>query len=387
MPSPGRELTGGDEHGVTPLELFFDLVFVFAITQVTRLLVDDPTWHGVLRGLLVLAAIWWAWTGYAWLTSTIDVDEGGVRLVMLTSMAMLLGVALAVPAAFGKDALLFGVSFLAVRVLHLVLYARVGRHDSDLRRALLRVAPTELVGASLLVAAAFVDGDVRVGVWVLAVAIDYLGPTVLGLGEGWRVAPEHFAERHGLVVLIALGESIIAIGVGAGLQLVTGVIVGAALGIVVVSALWWLYFDVAAIFARTRLAQASGVERARLARDAYSYLHLPLVAGIVFFAFGLETTLHHIHSALDLIPAVALCGGVALYLLGHVAFLRVTTGRIFRRRTGGAALLLVLIPVAVAIPALAALALVSGVCSLVVAYEAIRYRESRVRVRHPRPVA
>jgi low temperature requirement protein LtrA len=184
-----------------------------------------------------------------------------------------------------------------------------------------------------------------------------------------------------LVVLIALGESIIAIGVGAGLQLVTGVIVGAALGIVVVSALWWLYFDVAAIFARMRLAQASGVERARLAHDAYSYLHLPMVAGIVFLAFGLETTLHHLHSALDLIPAVALCAGVALYLLGHVAFLRVTTGRIFRRRTVGAVLLLFLIPVAVAIPALAALALVSGVCSLVVAYEAIRYRESRGRVR------
>jgi low temperature requirement protein LtrA len=343
MPDPEPELAGGDEHEVTPLELFFDLVFVFALTQVTSLLVHDPTWHGVLRGLLVLAAIWWAWTGYAWLTSTIDVDEGGVGLVMLTSMAMLLGVALAVPTAFGNDALLFGVSFLAVRVLHLVLYARVGRDDSDLRRALLRVAPTELVGASLLVGAAFVGGDVRLGVWVLALAIDYLGPTVLGLGEGWRVAAEHFAERHGLVVLIALGESIIAIGVGAGLQLVTGVIVGAALGIVVVSALWWLYFDVAAIFARTRLAQARGVERARLARDAYSYLHLPLVAGIVFFAFGLETTLHHLHRALDLIPAVALCAGVALYLLGHVAFLRVTTGRIFRRRTAGAVLLLALI--------------------------------------------
>jgi low temperature requirement protein LtrA len=269
------ELAGGDEHEVTPLELFFDLVFVFAITQVTSLLVRDPTWHGVLRGLLVLAAIWWAWTDYAWLTSTIDVDEGSVRLVMLTSMAMLLGVALAVPTAFDKDALVFGISFLAVRVLHVVLYARVGRDDPDLRRSLLRVAPAELVGASLLAAAAFVGGDVRVGVWVLALAIDYLGPTVLGLGEGWRVAPEHFAERHGLVVLIALGESIIAIGVGAGLQLVTGVIVGVALGIVVVSALWWLYFDVAAIFARTRLAQASGVERARLARDAYSYLHLP----------------------------------------------------------------------------------------------------------------
>jgi low temperature requirement protein LtrA len=121
MPEAAAESAGSGEHAVTPLELLFDLVFVFAITQVTSLLVHDPTWHGVLRGLLVLAAIWWAWTGYAWLTSTIDVDEGGVRLVILTSMAMLLGVALAVPTAFGNDALLFGVSFLAVRVLHLVL--------------------------------------------------------------------------------------------------------------------------------------------------------------------------------------------------------------------------------------------------------------------------
>jgi len=371
------------EHQVTPLELFFDLVFVFAITQVTSLLAHDPTRHGLIRGMLVLVALWWAWTAYAWLTSTMDVDEGGVRLAMLASMGAMLFVALAVPGAFGDDALLFGVAYLLVRLLHIVLYSIVGREDPDLLGAVLRFAPTAIVGASLLVLAGFLGGDERIAVWVVALAIDYVGPAVIGRGRGWRIAPEHFAERHGLIVLIALGESIIAIGLGAGFALVTGVIVAAALGIVVVSALWWLYFDVAAILARTRLVQATGAEQSRLARDAYSYLHLPMIAGIVLFALGLKTTLGHFGDELETVPAVGLCAGAALYLLGQVAFLLRTTGRVFRRRTIGAVVLLGLVPAALAIPALGALGLVSAVCSLVVAYEAIRRREHRIQVRHP----
>jgi len=396
MSSPGtgpsvsdaeRELVNEDEHRVTPLELFFDLVFVFAITQVTSRLADDPTWSGVVRGMLVLAALWWAWAVYAWLTSAIDVDEGGVRLAMLASMGALLIVALAVPGAFGDDAVLFGVAYLLVRLLHLVLSATVARDDPDRRGALLRFAPTATLGASLLVVAGFLEGDARIAVWVVALAIDYLGPVMIGVGRGWRVAREHFVERHGLIILIALGESIIAIGVGAGFDLDTGVIVAAALGIVVVSALWWLYFDVAAIFARRRLMQVDGLELHRLALHSYAYLHLPMVAGIVLFALGLKTTLGHVGEALDTVPAVGLCGGAALYLLAHVAFLFRMTDRVFRRRTVGAVVLLALVPAAVAIPALAALALVSAVCSLVVAYEVIRHREHRVLVRHPEVAA
>ena len=333
--------------------------------------------------MLVLAALWWAWSVYAWLTSTMDVDEGGVRLTMLASMGAMLIVALAVPGAFGDDALLFGVAYFVVRLLHLVLSAIVVRDDPDRRDALLRFAPTAIFGASLLVLAGLLEGGERMAVWLAALAIDYLGPVVIGVGRGWMVAPEHFAERHGLIVLIALGESIIALGVGAGLELDAGVIVAATLGIVVVSALWWLYFDVAAIFARRRLTQAKGLELHRLALHAYSYLHLPMIAGIVLFALGLKTTLDHVGDALDIVPAVGLCGGTALYLLGHIAFLFRTTGRVFRRRTVGAIALLALIPVAVQIPALAALALVSAVCSFVVAYEVLRYGTARVQVRHP----
>jgi low temperature requirement protein LtrA len=383
MPDAERELEHGGEHEVTPLELFFDLVFVFAMTQVTSFLADDPTWGGALRGMLVLAALWWAWSVYAWLTSAMNVDEGGIRLAMLAAMGAMLFVALAVPRAFRGDAVLFGVAYLLLRLLHLLLSAIVARGDPDRRGALLRFVPTAIFGPTLLVLASFLEGDERIAAWVVAIAVDYLGPVVIGVGRGWWVAPKHFAERYGLIILIALGESIIAIGIGAGFELDAGVIVAASLGIVVVSTLWWLYFDVAAIFARRRLMQATGPELHKLALHAYSYLHLPMVAGIVLFALGLKTTLGHVGEALDTVPAAGLCGGTAIYLLGHIAFLFRTTGRVFRRRTIGALLLLALTPVTLAIPALAALGLVSAVCSFVVAYEVLRYREERVRVRHP----
>ena len=264
--------------------------------------------------MLVVAALWWAWSVYAWLTSAIDVDEGGVRLVMLAATAAMFGMALAVPGAFGDDAVLFGVAYLLVRMLHLALSGIVARDEPDRRDALLRFAPTAILGASLLVVAGFLDGREQIAVWLVALAIDYLGPAVIGPGGGWRVAPEHFAERHGLILIIALGESIIAIGLGAGFELGTGVIAASVLGIVVVSALWWLYFDVAAILVRRRLMQARGLDLHRLALHAYSYLHLPMIAGIVFFALGLKTTVGDAGEQLDTVPAVALCGGAALYL-------------------------------------------------------------------------
>ena len=371
-----------DEHAVTPLELFFDLALVFAVTQVTSLLVHEPSWRGVLRGMLVLAALWWAWSGYAWLTSAVDVDEGGVRLAMLAAMAAMLIVALAVPDAFGDDGVLFGVAYLLVRVLHLVLYAVVGRGDRDLRRALLRLAPTELIAGVLLVIAGLLGGNGRLALWALAVAVDYTGPFLSDL-RGWYIAPEHFAERHGLVVLIALGESVIAIGVGVGHDLDAGVITAAVFGMLVVVALWWLYFDVTAIFARRRLGQLHGTEQARMGLHAYSYLHLPMVAGIVLFAFGLESALQDLGGHLKLVAAVALCGGVSLYLAGQVGFMVLAVRRVFRRRTMAAVVLLALIPLARAVPSLAALAVVGAISAGVVVYEAIARRDARTRLRHP----
>src|SRR5215218_3833158 len=309
------------EQRVTPLELFFDLVFVYAITQVTLLMSDDPTWHGVGRGLLVLAALWWAWTGYAWLTNTLEPEEGVVRAGMFAAMAALLAVALAVPDAFDADAVLFGVAYLIVRLLHLQLYAMAAKSDPDLLQAVLRmVAPAALAPAIILVAG-FFDGRAQVALWVIALAIDYLG-VVIGRGQGWRVSPAHFAERHGLIVIIALGETIVAIGIGAaGVSLTPSIVAAAVLGIVVVAALWWAYFDVYAVSAQRQLSEASGAARARLARDYYSFLHLPMIAGIVLFALGLKKTIEQVGDPLATVPAVALCGGLSLYFL-HITVAR-----------------------------------------------------------------
>src|SRR6266550_159256 len=307
------------EQRVTPLELFFDLVVVFAITQVTGFVSHYPTWGGLLRGLLLLGALWWAWSAYAWLTYTLDPEEGAVRLAVLAAIAAMLVVSLAAPGAFGRDGVTFGVAYFIVRALHLVLYAIAGRGDRDLLRAVLRIVPTATLAPALLVIAGFLNGSAQLALWGAALAIDYLG-VLLGHMRGWRVSPAHFVERFGLIIIIALGESIVAIGVGAArLPLDAGVVGAALLGITVAACLWWSYFDWVVYAAQARLAEAAGAERAALARDAYSYLHLPMVGGIVLFAFGLKTTLADVGSSLPSVPALSLCGGVALYLLAHVA--------------------------------------------------------------------
>jgi low temperature requirement protein LtrA len=386
----------GREQRVTALELFFDLVFVYAITQVTLLMSDDPTWGGVGRGLLVLAALWWAWTGYAWLTNTLEPEEGPVRAGMFGAMAAMLVVALAVPEAFGADAVLFGVAYLIVRLLHLLLYAIAGKRDPDLLGAVLRFMPSATLAPAIILAAGFFDGGAQAALWVAALAVDYLG-ALIGRGQGWRVSPAHFAERHGLIVIIALGESIVAIGVGAaGLSLTAGIVSAAALGIAVIVALWWAYFDVYAVLAQRQLSETSGAIRARLARDCYSYLHLPMIAGIVLFALGLKKTIEQVGDPLATVPAMALCGGLSLYFLTHVA-LRVRLVHFIRGRTterpgwiGPGRLatgvgMLAILPAALELPALAALALVAALCWTLIAWDLLHYREHRVEVRQARP--
>ena len=369
---------------VTPLELFFDLVFVFAITQVTGFLADHLTWGGLLRGLMLLGALWWAWAAYAWLTNTLNPEEGGVRLAVFGVMAAMLVVSLATPRAFSTDGVTFGVAYFTVRALHLVLYAIAGWGDRDLLRAVLRIVPTAIIGPSLILMAAFLDDAPQLPLWGAALAVDYFG-VLFGRMRGWRVSPEHFVERHGLVVIIALGESIVAIGVGAaGLPLDADLIAAAVLGIVVAAALWWSYFDWTAYVSKARLAEATGVERATLARDLYSYLHLPMVAGIVLFALGMKETLAHLDEPLGSIPALGLSGGLALYLLAHVALRLRIGGGLGHGRPAASILLLGLLPVVGRVPALTALGMVATVCVALIAYEALRYPHARAWIRSRR---
>jgi low temperature requirement protein LtrA len=379
----------GEEEQVRPLELFFDLVFVLALTQCTALMAQEPTWEGLAKGLLVLGVLWWSWVGYSWLTSVVDPEEGAVRLTMFAAMAALLVAALCVPTVFDDTAPLFAATYGVVRGAQIVLFVLASRDDPGLRHSVVGLAISTAIGTGLLIVAAFTDGLLQGAVWALALGLDMGGPLIIE-SEGWRLEPHHFAERHGLIVLIALGESIVAIGVGAEVGVDAGVVTAAVIGMIVSAALFWLYFDVVALVARRRLENAApGRERNEIARDSFSYLHFPMVAGIVLLALGLKKTLAHVDDPLKLVPAVALLGGTALYLVAHVAFRWRNVHRFSPQRLVCALALLALIPAAVELPALATLGIAAALLAALIAYESVRFAELRDRLRHgaaPQPV-
>jgi low temperature requirement protein LtrA len=372
--------TQNDERRVSALELFFDLVFVFAITRTTELLGAEDTATGLLHGLLVLAVVWWAWDGYAWLTNEVDAERDQVRLSILAAMAAMLIVALAIPGSFGADATLFAVAYAAVRLVHVVLYMQAPADDLP-RRAIRRLIPSIGVACALLLAAAATDGTAQTLLWIAAVAADYLGLLVTGT-EGWRVQASHFAERHSLIVLIALGESVVDIGAGVREEhLGAGVVTAALLAALAIAALWWAYFDVVAPVAERRMLAAPPGERVAIARDSYTFLHLPMVAGIVLLAAGIEAAVAHTSRPLELVAAIELCGGPALYLVAHILFRLRNVHSLNRQRVVAAAALLAVIPAATSVSSLTALALVATILAALIAYEALRFRDARARIR------
>jgi low temperature requirement protein LtrA len=367
------------EKRVAPLELFFDLVFVFALTQVTQLMSNHPTWTGLGQGLLVLAALWWAWGAYAWLTNYIAAEEDRERLLMFAVMGAFLVAALAVPNAFGDDALLFAVAYAVARWLHIFIFAEANE-DLDAAEAIRRLARTALPAPALLIAASFLDGPAQALLWALALAIDFSGPYVFGV-SGFRVSPAHFAERFSLIVIIALGESIVAIGAGLEGELDAGVVGAALLGLVIACAIWWAYFDVVAIVSERHFRESRGERLILMARDSYSYLHLPIIAGIVLVALGVKKAIGHVDAPLETIPAVALFGGIALYYAGHLGFRLRNVHTLNGPRMVALVACLCLIPVAHEVDAIVALALAAAVTSAVIAFETIRWAEARRRVR------
>ena len=384
-----------EAHGVTTLELFFDLVFVFAITQITTFMAADLGLRGCLRGLVLLSLLWFAWCSYSWLGNQAHADEGILRGAYILAMAAMFVVALAIPEAWGDEGgglsapLLFAAGLATVRATHLGVYAVAAVGDAGLRRQLARTAVPVGGSAALLVAGALVGGPAQTALWAAALVVDYTG--IYLSGADWRLpAPGHFAERYGLIVLIALGESLIAVGVGVShLPVTLPIVAGALLGMAVSVALWWAYFDVVAPVAERVLRKREGIDRVRLARDSYTYLHFPMVAGVIYLALGLKKVAQYVgdeshHTLTDPLPTTALWalyGGVAAYLLGHLAFRLRNIGSINRPRAAVAVLLLPA-PLALGgVPALAALAVLAGVLIGLIAFEVVRYAEARAAVR------
>jgi low temperature requirement protein LtrA len=333
-----------EERRTSPVELLWDLVFVFAVTQVSTLLSHDLSWTGFGHAMLALALVWWAWSAYVWAANAEQAESRVLRGVLLLGMVFIFIAGVALPHAFDDRATLFACTYAGVRLLHLALYAHASRRGSASWSAIAGFATTVAIGMVLLIAGSFLDEAVRVWLWTLAVAIDYAGPAWLTrerLRGLQRVAVAHFAERYSLFVIICLGESIVAIGLSASERPIDADLIGAmALGLLATIGLWWTYFDRFAATAEARLRDHDDPVLA--AADAYSYLHLVIVAGIIIFAVGMKVTIHDLGEPLSGAPRLALCGGVALYLIGNAGFrLRLVGAVAYPKLAGAAALLAV----------------------------------------------
>jgi low temperature requirement protein LtrA len=393
----------GEQQSATTIELFFDLVFVFALTRVTDWMAAEPDLTRVVRGALIITVMWWCWVGYAWLCNVVKADEGVMRVGLFAAMGAMFVGAITIPEAFDDlpgglpGPMVFAFCYFGVRAVHIGLFWVVSRDDPALRGQVLRFLPSMLGGTVLLLVAAQTSGTTQTLLWLAALLADYLG-TFLG-GSNWRLGSAgHFAERHGLIIIVALGESVVSIGIGvAELPVSWPIVVGSLLGLAVVSALWWAYFDVTALLAEHALAAATGARRIRLARGGYTFLHLPMVIGIIMGALGLKKALeysgdeehHTLADPLYGVPLVALYGGAALYLLAHVWFKRYLTGRLNVERLVLAVALVAITPLMALTPAIASLAVLAVLLVALVAWETHRFAEERHAVRHgghPGPV-
>ncbi len=353
--------TPGAPTRVSTLELFFDLVFVFTITQVSHLVGEGRGARGLLQAALVLLVTWWMYGGYAWLTNNVGTRTPTARLLLLTGMAGFLVMSLSVPQAFGRDGVAFGLAYLLVVCIHAGLFTRAPGGSA---RAIFGVAPFNIGGALCVLAAAFAPPAWRAPLWGLAVLL-MVASTLLRHVQGFEVNPTHFAERHGLVVLIALGESIVAIGAGAGGEAVRGeVVIAALLGLALAAGLWWSYFDREDEEAGEALAYLSGDDRARAALSGYGYAHVVMIGGIVLVAAGLGEVIPHLHAPFPVGAAWWLGAGLAVYLLGDVFFRRTVRVGHGLWRAVAAAVALVSVPLGLAAGGLWQLA---ALCALLIA--------------------
>ncbi len=397
MATPRRaRIEGRDNHSVSTIELFFDLVFVFALTQVTDLIADETTGTTMFRGALILTVMWWCWVGYSWLGNVTRPDEGLIRVGVYSAMAAVFVAAITIPESFDDlpgglaGPVVFAVCYFVVRIVHLGLFFAFSRNDPALRRTLVRWLPSIGLGTTLLLVASQTTGLTQTLLWVAALVGDYVGTALAG--SGWKLASAaHFAERHGLIIIVALGESIVATGIGIAQAPVSWpIIAGVVLALVVSCALWWAYFDVSALVTERALAAAEGARQVTLARNGYSYLHLPMVIGIIFLSLGLKKVLGYVagdddHTLADPLygyPLYALYGGAALFLAAHTAFTWLMARALKRERLAVVVLLVALIPLVSLLPALVTLLVLAAVLVALLGWETHRYAEQRHIIRH-----
>jgi low temperature requirement protein LtrA len=369
MATEAEEIEGAydeEEQRVSALELFFDLVFVFTLTQLTALLAADLSWEGAGQVLLIFSVLWWMYAAYAWLTNQVPPDRASRRITLIVGMAAFLVCALTIPRAFDDGGLAFGLGYLAVVIVHSVLYAQALPLGT-----LIGFVPSNLAGALLIIAAGMVDPTgLGYALWIVAILLQVITPYLFRPNERIDVHTAHFVERHGLLLLIAFGESIVAIGVGTGeLELDASFFGAALLGLALVATLWWTYFGGDEESAQRALAAASVDRRGRLALRAYYQAFAPMLLGVIAIAAGVKKSLGHIHEELITGAALALAGGVALYLFGDVIFRFVLRLSPIRYRAAAVVLGLVTIPLGVYVNGAAQLIALIAVLAAMLAVE------------------
>ncbi len=383
-PLVGEPTAAEEERKTSYIELFFDLVFVFAFTQVTALILEDTSVQGFMRAALILAMVWWAWSAYAWMTNAIDIENTVTRLIIFTAMAAGFFMALAVPDAFQDEAAWFAVAYFVVRVLNTTLYAWGVRGVPGQLRAVAQLAPWFLVAAVVALIGGFVDPDYRSWIWLASLVIDVVGTLTVARAD-WGVSPSHFAERFALIVIIALGESIVAIGIGtSALERDTTYALSVVVAFAGVAALWWAYFDFTAVAAERALRRASPAARGPLARDVFTYFHYPVVFGIILYAVAAKKTLEHPLDPLSEAGRWALGLGIAIFLCGFALMRFRVVRRIAWERLAAAALAVALAVALDGLDAIVTLGIVIVVLLLSVAFETARLREFRAEIRADR---
>ena len=379
------ETEAEEERRTSYLELFFDLVFVFAVTQVTALVADDPTAHGFAHGALVFGLVWWAWSGYAWLTNAIDIESAVARVLVLVAAGASFFLAIALPDAFGDDGLRFALAYLVVRLVHIGLYVWGLRSDPEHQAAILRLAPWFFVAPFVALGGGFADGNTRVALWILSLAIDVAGAASVGRG-GFRVSPSHFAERYALFVIIALGESVVAVGATAtGLPRDATFFAVVATAFALAAVLWWSYFDFPALAAARALRRAPAERRGALARDLFTFFHFPNVLGIIYIAVAAKKAVAHPSEPLSGGGRAALGIGLALFLLQFLLGRLRVIHRVSWERLAGIAVLAVVVVVGRDLEAVWLLALALAVLVATTVAEDLRLGTARRIVRADGP--
>lgn len=392
-PSPGRRIplpivaTGQSPARVSAFELFFDLVYVFAFTQVSRLMAETHSAVGILQALVVLSLLWWTWVGFSWISNQASVDQPVLRTGLTITMIGVFVAALTIPEAYDDleggwhGPLVFAVAYAVVRIAHVTIYSVLAADDPALRRQLGLFLAALIPGVALIFIGAAVGGTAQLWLWIAAVVYDVTATRIGSLvGRGWRIpSVEHWAERYGLVVILALGESIVAIGVGVAKEPIDlSIVVGTAASIVLSVLLWWSYFARLAAVGEERLAEQDERTRASLAADAYSYTHFVIIAGIIIAALGIEDAMKHISDSepFGWFGAIALGGGIAAFAAGTILFSVLVGLRRPIMRGIEAVVLIAAIPMLAAVPALAALVIAVVLMAVIALIESRLHRRA-----------